>query len=140
MQTIVIGHRNPDMDSICSAIAYARLKQLQGADDVVAARAGNTNARIDYVLHRFGVASPMFLSDAAPRVCDVMQRDVVSIRADAAVYDAIQLIGEKELRGLPVTDEKNRCLGLLSSFRLSHYLFPRREQAASARVVTASLS
>ena len=45
MQTIVIGHRNPDMDSICSAIAYARLKQLLGVPDVIAARAGNTNAR-----------------------------------------------------------------------------------------------
>ena len=65
MQTIVIGHRNPDMDSICSAIAYARLKQLQGADDVIAARAGGTNARIDYVLQRFGFPSPMFLSDAS---------------------------------------------------------------------------
>src|SRR5579862_3673023 len=50
MQTIVIGHRNPDMDSICSALAYARLKQLLGTPDVIAARAGNTNARIDYVL------------------------------------------------------------------------------------------
>ena len=69
-----------------------------------------------------------------------MQRDVISIRADAAVYDAIQLIAEKELRGLPVTDANNRCLGLLSSFRLSAYLFPRREQAGSARVVVASLA
>jgi manganese-dependent inorganic pyrophosphatase len=140
MQTIVIGHRNPDMDSICSAIAYARLKQLQGVEDVVAARAGNTNARIDYVLQRFGFPAPMFLSDASPRVADVMQRDVVSIRADAAVYDAIQLIGDKELRGLPVIDANNHCLGLLSSFRLSHYMFPRKEQAGSARVVVASLA
>jgi manganese-dependent inorganic pyrophosphatase len=128
------------MDSICSAIGYARLKQLQGATDVVAARAGSTNARIDYVLQRFGFAAPMFLSDAAPRVADVMQRDVITIRAEAPVYDAIQLIAEKELRGLPVTDEKDRCVGLLSAFRLSHYLFPRREQAASARVVVASLA
>ena len=42
MQTIVIGHRNPDMDSICSALGYARLKQLLGIPDVIAARAGNT--------------------------------------------------------------------------------------------------
>jgi len=50
MQTIVIGHRNPDMDSICSAIAYAEYKKLAGFTDVVAARCGNTNERIDYVL------------------------------------------------------------------------------------------
>lgn len=140
MQTIVIGHRNPDMDAICSAIAYARLKQLQGMEGVAAARAGGTNARIDYVLQRCGVPLPIFLSDVSPRVQDVMQREIISVRADASVYDAIQLIAQKELRGLAVTDDENRCLGLLSAFRLSHYLFPRREQASSARVVVASLA
>ena len=79
MQTIVIGHKNPDMDSICSAVAYARLKQLLGTPDVIAARAGNTNARIDYVLNRFEVEPPVFLSDVAPRVSDVMQQDGVSV-------------------------------------------------------------
>ena len=140
MQTIVIGHRNPDMDSICSALGYARLKQLLGVPNVIAARAGNTNARIDYVLARFGVEPPVFLSDVSPRVSDVMQRNAVSVRADSAVYDAIHLIEEKQLRGLPVIDEKNRCLGLLSAFKISHHLFPPREEAATARIVVASLA
>ena len=66
MQTIIIGHKNPDMDAICSAIGYARLKQLLGVPDVIAARAGNTNARIDYVLHKFHVEAPVFfLSDTS---------------------------------------------------------------------------
>ena len=68
MQTIVIGHRNPDMDSICSAIAYAELKRKLGGQNIVAARAGNTNERIDLVLHKFGVPAPEFMSDVAPRV------------------------------------------------------------------------
>ena len=139
MQTIIIGHKNPDMDSICSALGYARLKQLLGVPDVVAARAGSTNARIDFVLEKFGVEAPVFLTDLSPRVSDVMERDAVSVRADSAVYDAIQLIGERQLRGLPVTDENNRCVGLLSAFKLSHLLFPSREEAASARRVVASL-
>ena len=68
MQTIVIGHRNPDMDSICSAIAYAELKQKLGLSNVIAGRAGNTNERIDYVLQKFGVPAPEFVSDVAPKV------------------------------------------------------------------------
>ncbi len=68
-----------------------------------------------------------------------MERDIVSVRADSAVYDAIQLIWEKQFRWLPVTDDKNRCVGLLSPFKLSHHLFPSREEAASARRVVASL-
>src|SRR4051812_33325556 len=139
MQTIVIGHKNPDMDSICSALGYARLKQLLGMPDVIAARAGNTNDRIDFVLQKFGVEAPVFLSDVSPRVSDVMQRDAVTVRADCAVYDAIQLIAEKQLRGLLVVDESNQCLGLLSAAKLNHNLFPAREEAASARRVVASL-
>jgi manganese-dependent inorganic pyrophosphatase len=139
MQTIVIGHRNPDMDSICSAVGYAELKRLMGMENVVAARAGDTNERIDYVLAKFGVEPPQFMSDVSPRVSDVMEMDVVSVRADCSAYEAIHLIEEKRLRGLPVVDSENRCLGLLSAYRISHHLFPPREEAATARIVTASL-
>lgn len=140
MQTIVIGHRNPDMDSICAALGYARLKQLLGVPDVIAARAGNTNPRIDFVLAKFGVEAPVFISDVSPRISDVMPAEVVSVRADSSLYDAIHLIEGKQLRGLPVTDEHHRCLGLLSAFKISHYLFPPREEAAQARAIIASLA
>ncbi len=72
MQTIIIGHRNPDMDSICAAISYAELKRLNGQSGVVAARAGNTNERIDFVLGKFGVEAPLLINDLSPRGSDVM--------------------------------------------------------------------
>ncbi|HEY3662321.1 MAG TPA: putative manganese-dependent inorganic diphosphatase [Chthoniobacterales bacterium] len=140
MQTIVIGHKNPDMDSICSAVAYAHLKRLTGTPNVIAARAGSTNERIDFVLHKLGVEPPVFISDLSDRVGDVMERDVISVRADSTVYDAIHLLEQRRLRGLPVVDEGNRFLGLLSAFKISHHLFPPREEAAMARLITASLS
>ncbi len=140
MQTIVIGHKNPDMDSICAAVAYAELKRLSGQSGVIAARAGNTNERIDFVLGKFGVEAPVLINDLSPRVSDVMESRVISVRADSPVYDALQLIDKKRLRGLPVVDENKRCLGLLSAFMVSHHLFPPREEAGTARVVTASLA
>ena len=79
MQTIVIGHRNPDMDSICAAISYAELKRLNGQGDVVAARAGNTNERIDFVLGKFGVEAPLLINDLSPRVSDVMELSLIHI-------------------------------------------------------------
>jgi len=139
MQTIVIGHRNPDMDSICSAIGYARFKQLTGNPGAIAARAGDTNERIDYVLNKFGVEAPVFIADLSPRVSDVMERNVISVRRDSSAYDAIHLIERERLRGLPVIDEQNRCLGLLSAFRVCQQLFPVRDAAASARFIQASL-
>jgi manganese-dependent inorganic pyrophosphatase len=128
------------MDSICSALGYAELKRLTGHDDVVAGRAGNTNERIDYVLNRFGVEPPVLLNDLSPRVSDVMQPKVISVREDSPIYDALQLIDKKRLRGLPVVDKDGRCLGLLSAFKVNHYLFPPREEASAARSVTASLA
>lgn len=139
MQTIVIGHRNPDMDSICAAIGYARLKTLQGIPDVIAGRAGNTNLRVDYVLKKFNAETPVFFSDVSPHVGDVMRREITSMRADSPVYDSIHFMEENSLRGLPVVDQNNRCLGLLSVFKIMHYLFPPREEAATARIVQASL-
>lgn len=127
------------MDSICSALAYAELKRLCGQPDVVAARAGHTNERIDFVLEKFGVAAPLLINDLSPRVRDVMEPRVISVRADLPLYDAIELLDTKRLRGLPVVDGDNRCLGLLSTFKVTHHLFPPRDEANAARLVTAAL-
>ncbi len=140
MQTIVIGHKNPDMDSICAAHGYAELKRMLGWKNVTAARCGATNARIEFVLGRFGVPSPELITDLSPRVRDVMQPHVISVHADTPLYDAIQLIEKRHLRGLPVVDDHRRCLGLLNAFKITHHLFPPREEASSARIVTASLA
>ena len=139
MQTIVIGHRNPDMDSICAAIGYAELKRLTGHPDVIAARAGNTNQRIDYVLNKFGVEAPVLITDLSPRVADMMEDEVISITVDSSIYEALQLIERKQLRGVPVIDGQFHCLGLLSAFKVLHHLVPSREDTESARIVTAAL-
>jgi manganese-dependent inorganic pyrophosphatase len=140
MQTIVIGHRNPDMDSICAAIGYARLKTALGAPNVIAGRAGNTNPRIDHVLQKFHAEPPVFFSDVSPHVADVMRRDVVFVHSETSIYDCIHFMEEKRLRGLPVVDEQRRCLGLLSAFKVIHHLFPLREEAFKTRLVHAPLS
>jgi manganese-dependent inorganic pyrophosphatase len=140
MQTIVIGHRNPDMDSICSAIAYAELKRKLGVPDVIAARAGNTNERIDLVLQKFGVPAPKFMSDVSPTVTDVMDTQIISLDHQSSIYQAMNSIEQKRIRGLPVVDADNRCLGLLSGWKISHYLFPRREEARTSREIFGSIS
>ena len=123
MQTIVIGHRNPDTDAICSAIAYAEFKRKMGMADVVAARAGDTNERIDFVLKKFGFPAPDFLSDLTPKVADLMDTAAISVPYDSSVYQAIKLIRDSNLRALPVAAE-NRCVGILSGWKVTHYLFP----------------
>lgn len=140
METLVIGHRNPDMDSICSALGYAHLKRLQGWTNVIAGRAGTLNARIEFVLRKFGVIEPLHVTDVTPQVRDVMARRVITVRADATVSEAIGSIDEHELRGLPVVDAEGHCLGLVSAHKITHAIFPSRGEVAHARRVVARLA
>lgn len=139
MQTIVIGHKNPDMDAICSAIGYAEFKRRTGSPNAIAARCGNTNERIDFALGRFGFESPAFFSSVRTRVEDVMERSVVFARRHEPVYDALNHIGEGRYRGLPVVGDQDECVGLISSFKISNYLFPPRREAGHARNIVASV-
>ena len=59
--TYVIGHKNPDTDSICSAISLAELKRAEGMENVVAARAGNVNPQTSFILDYFDIQPPKYL-------------------------------------------------------------------------------
>ncbi|MEX1120112.1 MAG: putative manganese-dependent inorganic diphosphatase [Terrimicrobiaceae bacterium] len=139
MQTLIIGHKNPDMDAICSAIGYAEFKTLTGQVSARAGRCGNTNERIDYALRRFGFEPPDFVSDVRPRVGDVMETDVVYARHDEPVFEAFGRLGDQRFRGLPVIDARGGCLGLISAFKISRHVFPALGNVEQSREVHASL-
>ena len=142
-EILVIGHRNPDTDAICSAIGYAEFKRRTGMAEAIAARCGDTNDRIDFVLNTFGVPAPKFVADVSPKISDVMQRKILSVRPDATAAEALRLMDEKNLRILPVMDAGQKCRGLLSLFKLSKFLFPavsRHPGEQNSREVLSSLA
>jgi manganese-dependent inorganic pyrophosphatase len=139
-EVFVIGHRNPDTDAICSAIGYAEFKRRTGMPEVVAARCGDTNERIDFVLKTFGVPSPRFVADVSPKVRDVMQAEVLSVTPDATAAEALGLMDEHDIRVLLVLDAGRRCRGLLSLFKLSKFLFPAANRLIDSRRVLSSLN
>ena len=135
----VIGHRNPDLDSICAAIGYAEYKRRTGLAEAVAARCGDTNERIDFVLQRFGVPAPRFIADVSPKVRDVMQRNVMSALPDTPVGEALAWMDRNNLRVLPVLDAELRCLGLASVFKMMQFHLPGPDRLFDSRRVLASL-
>src|SRR5262245_55419032 len=139
-EVYVIGHRNPDTDAICSALGYAEFKRRTGMPEAVAARCGDTNDRTDFVLNTFGVAPPRFIADVSPRVRDVMQTDVLSVRPETTAAAALSLMDEHNVRILPVLDAEQRCRGLLSLFKLSKFLFPALNRLIDSRRVLSSLT
>jgi manganese-dependent inorganic pyrophosphatase len=125
----VIGHRNPDTDSVASAIAYANLKRLLGFPMAVAAIAGEPNPQTRYVLERLGIPVPAYLADVHPKVRDILNRTPVKIGVKSSAYEAIELFHQSGVRVLPVIDNDGKPLGTLSLLRLSEsYLIPGGEQ------------
>lgn len=125
----VIGHRNPDTDSIASAIGYAALQERLGVPRVVAAMAGPPNPQTRYILDRLEIPDPLFLADVHPKVRDTIKREAVTVGLGTSAYEALELFNQSAVRVLPVLDAAARPCGILSLRRLSEcYLLPAREK------------
>ena len=138
--TYVIGHKNPDADAICSAIAYAALKEARGEPGHVAARCGNSNARIDAILQRFRQPLPVYVSDVTPRVRDLMVSRVISVTPGATCAEALELIEEHGIRVLPVVDADRRVLGTVSILQLGRFFTPTVREPRLMRLVHARIA
>ncbi len=138
--TYVIGHKNPDADSICSALAYADYKRATGHVGYVAARCGNSNARIEAILQRFGAHLPEFVGDVTPRVEDIMRADPFMVTVDSTCAEALELLDRYDIRALPVVDAERRLVGHVSIFDLGDAFIPKPRQASALRRVRSSVS
>lgn len=137
--TYVIGHKNPDADSICSAIAYAAFKQACGQTGYIPARCGNTNARIDAILERFQTPLPVYLSDVSPRVRDVMADRIHSVAETATCAEALELIDRHDLRLVPVLSAAQKIVGTVTGAQLAHFFMPQVTEPKLMRKVNSCL-
>lgn len=114
----VIGHKNPDTDSIVSAAAYAALKQAQGVTSCFAARAGKPTPQTEYIFNRFKMPLPEFLSDLIPKVAFYYNPNIHTIGEATSLWEAMEALEKNEVRALPVIDFKGRYHSVLhySSF------------------------
>src|SRR5947209_4462944 len=111
----IIGHKSSDLDSVASAYAYARLLQLQGEDQAIAARNGELKPEIRFVLERYQVQPPEALDDVYLQVRDVMRRGVTCAYIDQPLLEAGQLLQEHGRRSMPVVDADNKVHGVIAT-------------------------
>jgi Inorganic pyrophosphatase/exopolyphosphatase len=110
----VIGHINPDTDSICSAIAYANLKrQLTGAD-YRPKRAGQINSETQFVLERFHMNPPAYVSDVRTQVKDIEIRKVAGVKNNISLKKAWGIMGNNNVVTLPIVDDQGKLEGLIT--------------------------
>ncbi len=110
----IIGHKNPDTDSIASAIAYSDLKQRLGWDNVRPARAGIMNQQTSYILQKLNIKPPVIISDIRTRVCEVMIEEPIFIKYKDTLKTAFNLLDKNTIRFLPVVNDNNEPIGLLT--------------------------
>lgn len=111
----VIGHKNPDTDSVCSAIAYAELKNRLGNTDLyVPRRAGAINAETRFVLKHFKVDVPEMVEDVGTQVKDIEIREIEGVAGSISLKKAYTLMKEKNVVTLPITTADGYLEGLIT--------------------------
>ena len=111
----VFGHKNPDTDSICSAISYAYLKNQENhVDTYIPKRAGQINGETQFVLQRFGVKAPAYVPDIGTRIMDIEIRDTQGVERVISLKKAWNLMKELNVVTLPVT-KHNRLEGIITT-------------------------
>ncbi len=110
----VVGHKNPDTDSICSAIAYAALKHKITGNEYEAKRAGQINEETAYVLERFGVGAPAFLSNVKLQVKDMDIHKIDGVDPNISIKDTWSKMKEKSVKTIPVVKDEE-LVGIIST-------------------------
>jgi len=136
MKTVyVCGHKNPDTDSICSAIAYAHLKRITEGINAIPVRLGPINRETKFVLDYFGIEEPILIENVYTQVQDIKFDKPLIFKENTSMFEAWNAMMEKNIRTLAVVDDENKLIGiatvgdlakayLSSAHELSKYRIP----------------
>ena len=113
-KVVVIGHRNPDTDSICSAIAYAELKNRTSTLVCEPRRAGKMNQETEFVLKKFGVTPPRMCTDVNPKIRDVDYREMPGIPGSTSLRKAWEIMRDQQIDTLSITSADNELEGIIT--------------------------
>ena len=113
-KTMVIGHRNPDTDSICSAICYANLKQAVTGEEYMPARAGHVNGETQFVLDYFGAEEPQLVEDVRTQVRDIEIRKTKGVADNISLKRAWNIMQENNVVTIPAVREDGTLEGLIT--------------------------
>ena len=114
----IVGHKNPDTDSICSALAYAELKQRLGVH-AIPCRLGPLNEETKYVLKRFGLENPLLLKDARSQLRDIDIDEPTLITTKTSLKKAWDVLFKARNKSLFVLDEQQKLTGIVSTSNLA---------------------
>lgn len=139
MSVFVFGHRNPDTDAICAAIAYADYLQRTSRPDAIAACCGAPNKRTEYALKCAGLHAPKIIMDVRPEVDDVCRKDPITAKETEVFYEIYQKMKEHSLNSIPIVDDEHRVIGILTLLDLLRVIFEGDEDPIRSRTIESSI-
>ena len=134
--TIVIGHKNPDTDSICSAICYAYLKHRMTGEEYVPCRAGDINGETKYVLDKFSVPAPQLLESLEPTVADVPFRRIEGIDAPLSLKRAWEHMRDENIQTVPILTKRGKIKGILTLGDQARFYMEDQDASALSKAKT----
>ena len=129
---IVIGHKNPDSDSICSAICYANLKRKLTGQDYIACRAGKINNETKYILETFGAEPPQLVESLEPTLADVQHRKIDGISSHLSLRRAWEYMRDNDIRTVPVVTPQGQLKGILTLGDIARFYMEDQDANALA--------
>ncbi len=114
MPVYVFGHRNPDTDAICSALAYADFLRQTSRPDAVAACCGTPNERTEFVLRTAKLAAPKIMMDIRPELEDVCNRDPITAKEGDVFFEVYQRMLDHGVRAIPVLNQEHNVIGIVT--------------------------
>lgn len=139
MPVYVIGHQNPDTDSICAAIGYADLLRRTHMQDAIAAACGTANTRTEFVLKRAGQEHPHIIMDVRPTAGELCRRKILYARREEPFMEVYRRMQEHRLKTIPVIDGDHHLLGMVPLHRLMGLIVPDQHHLGRHRNVHTSL-
>lgn len=134
--TIVIGHKNPDTDSICSAICYAYLKHRMTGEEYEPCRAGDINGETKYVLDKFCVPLPRYIESLEPTVADVPFRRIEGIDAPWSLKRAWEHMRDENIQTVPILTKRRKIKGILTLGDQARFYMEDQDAAALSKAKT----
>ena len=110
----ILGHKNPDSDSICAALAYADYKNGNGDVNAIPVRLGNLNRETEFILNYFGVEAPELMETVRLSVEDLNFDKTAPVNPEVSLRMALNLMKKNNLNNLPVTDENEKLIGVVT--------------------------
>ena len=139
MSLFVFGHRNPDTDAICSAIAYADFLSQTTRPDAVAACCGPPNERTEFALRTANLQPPRIIMDIRPVIEDVCQREMTLAHETECFYEVYQKMDQRNLRSIPIVDDDDRVVGLVTLLDLLQLVLQGGVDPVKSREVFSNL-